>query len=263
MKTIHKTIDEYNNSQPKNIKEICNLLKDTIDTNLKKSESKVWYGSPVWFLDGNPVVLYYVKKNGQVSLMFFSGQSFDEKDLKSEGKFKAAEIFYTDTKEIKITNVKRWLKKAKTIQWDYKNIAKRKGVLEMIDLSKSNTPKKVLKTSSSHDERMASMIFGIVYPMYITKIEKKGRTKEELNEVIKWLTGFDNKKIRELIKEKITFETFFEKAKLNPKANLITGVICGYRIEDIKNPLTQKVRYLDKLVDELAKGKSLEKILRK
>jgi len=114
----------------------------------------------------------------------------------------------------------------------------------------------------NHDERMAQLTFASVYPHYIVKVEKKGRTKEELHQVIEWLTGFDEKKLQELIDEKASFEKFFQNAALNPNAQLITGVICGYRIEEIKNPLTQKVRYLDKLVDELAKGRKMEKILR-
>src|SRR5436190_23597505 len=112
-----------------------------------------------------------------------------------------------------------------------------------------------MNTSAKHDERIAKMIFGSVYPLYVTKVEKKGRTKAELDQVIKWLTGYDNKKLKELIKDKSTFEIFFKGANLNPNASLITGVICGYRIEEIENPLTRQVRYLDKLVDELAKGK--------
>lgn len=116
--------------------------------------------------------------------------------------------------------------------------------------------------NKSHDERIAKMSFTSVYPLYLAKIEKKGRTKEELDQVIEWLTGLDNKKLEELIKQNVTFETLFQQAILNPNANLITGVICGYRVEEIENPLTQKVRYLDKLVDELAKGKKIEKILR-
>jgi hypothetical protein len=119
-----------------------------------------------------------------------------------------------------------------------------------------------MNTSVTHDQRIAKMTFASVYPMYLTKVEKKGRTKEELNQVIQWLTGFDNKKLQELIKEKVTFETFFQQAALNPNACLITGVICGYRVEEIENPLTQQARYLDKLVDELAKGRKMEKILR-
>ncbi|MBV6485757.1 MAG: hypothetical protein KFKLKKLM_02354 [Flavobacteriales bacterium] len=119
-----------------------------------------------------------------------------------------------------------------------------------------------MKTTPEHDERMARMTFASVYPLYVTKVEQKGRTKEELHQVINWLTGFDDKKIKELIDEKVTFEIFFNKATLNSKVDLIKGVICGYRIEEIENPLTRKVRYLDKLVDELAKGKKLEKILR-
>lgn len=112
------------------------------------------------------------------------------------------------------------------------------------------------------DEYMAKMTFAMVYPMYVVKVEKNGRTKEELHQVIEWLTGFDEKKLQELIDEKVTFEVFFQKASLNPNAGLIKGVICGYRVEEIENPLTQKVRYLDKLVDELAKGRKMEKILR-
>jgi hypothetical protein len=119
-----------------------------------------------------------------------------------------------------------------------------------------------MKETKIHNERMAKLIFASVYPHYVTKVEGKGRTIEELHQVIKWLTGFDTKKLKKLMDDKVTFETFFEKAELNPNAHLITGVICGYRIEEIENPLTQKVRYLDKLVDELAKGRKMEKILR-
>lgn len=119
-----------------------------------------------------------------------------------------------------------------------------------------------MNTSDTHNQRIAKMTFASVYPHYVTKVEKKGRTKEELHQVIKWLTGFDDRKLMELIEQKVSFETFFQKAKLNPNANLITGVICGYRVEEIENPLTQKARYLDKLVDELAKGRKMEKILR-
>ena len=119
-----------------------------------------------------------------------------------------------------------------------------------------------MSTTSHHDERIAKMSFASVYPHYISKVEKKGRTKEELNLVITWLTGFNETQIEAQIKEKVSFEDFFNNATLNPNASLITGVICGYRIEEIENPLTQKVRYLDKLVDELARGRKMEKILR-
>lgn len=119
-----------------------------------------------------------------------------------------------------------------------------------------------MKDTTTHNERFAKMTFASVYPLYLAKIVKKGRTREELHKIIEWLTGFDNEKLQEQIDNKVTFESFFKNAKLNPNANLITGVICGYRIEEIDNPLTKKVRYLDKLVDELAKGKTIEKILR-
>lgn len=113
-----------------------------------------------------------------------------------------------------------------------------------------------------HDERIAKMSFASVYPHYVTKIEKKGRTLQELHQVIEWLTGYDEHKLRELIDTKVTFSQFFQNAALHPNAHLIKGIICGYRVEDIANKLTQQVRYLDKLVDELAKGKKMEKILR-
>ncbi|MDP3313200.1 DUF2200 domain-containing protein [Lutibacter sp.] len=119
-----------------------------------------------------------------------------------------------------------------------------------------------MSNTSHHDERMAKMTFASVYPHYLTKVKKKGRTKEELHLVIEWLVGYDEKKMQELIEEKVTFEKFFQDATLNPKAHLITGVICGYRVEEIENSLTQQIRYLDKLVDELSKGRKMEKILR-
>ena len=111
-------------------------------------------------------------------------------------------------------------------------------------------------------ERIAQMTFASIYPLYVAKVEKKGRTKKELHEVIKWLTGYDEKKLKSLVDDEVNFETFFKKCKLNPNAHLIKGVICGYRVEEIENPFIQKVRYLDKLVDELARGRKMEKILR-
>lgn len=119
-----------------------------------------------------------------------------------------------------------------------------------------------METTPEHNERIAKMTFASVYPHYVAKIEKKGRTLEELHQVIKWLTGYDEKMLQKLVEEKVTFEHFFQNATLNNNAHLITGVICGYRIEELSNPLTQQVRYLDKLIDELAKGRKMEKILR-
>jgi hypothetical protein len=119
-----------------------------------------------------------------------------------------------------------------------------------------------MKNTSHHDERVANMKFSSVYPHYVDKVEKKGRTKAELHQVIEWLTGFDEQKLQELIEEQVVFENFFQQATLNPNVQLIKGAICGYRVEEIKNKLTQQVRYLDKLVDELAKGRKMEKIFR-
>ncbi|MEQ1905111.1 MAG: DUF2200 family protein [Pirellulaceae bacterium] len=256
---MNTEIQAYNNRQPTTEKQICNLLANTIDSVLTKAESKIWHGHPVWFLDGNPIVGYSKQKPGW-RLMFWSGASFGEPQLNVVGKkFKDASIFYNSLEQIKNKDLKRWLKKSTEIQWDYKNIVKRKGRLELV---KPGKEKNDMKDTSSHDQRIAEMTFSSVYPMYLAKVEKKGRTKEELHEVIKWLTGFDNKQLQKLIKEKVTFATFFERATLNPNAKLITGAICGYRVEEIKNPLTQKARYMDKLVDELAKGRKMDKILR-
>ena len=119
-----------------------------------------------------------------------------------------------------------------------------------------------MKVTAAQNDRISKMSFASVYPHYLTKVEKKGRTKEDSHQVISWLTGFSDNDLDRLIDEKASFESFFNQANLNPNASLIKGVICGYRVEEIEFPLTQQVRYLDKLVDELAKGKKMEKILR-
>lgn len=119
-----------------------------------------------------------------------------------------------------------------------------------------------MNNKTSADERIACMTFASIYPHYLSKVEKKGRTKEELHKVIGWLTAFSKKELQILIVAEVTFKEFFQRATLNPNAHLITGVICGYRVENISTPLTQQVRYLDKLVDELAKGHKIEKIMR-
>ena len=119
-----------------------------------------------------------------------------------------------------------------------------------------------MSSTSHHDERIAKMTFASVYPHYVAKVEKKGRSTEELHQVLAWLTGYNDKSLQKQIDNQVTFEEFFKQAKINPNVTFITGVICGYRVEEIENPLTQQVRYLDKLVDELAKGRKMNKILR-
>lgn len=132
----------------------------------------------------------------------------------------------------------------------------------MLRTTSTTSNRQPVKETEKHNDRIAKMTFASVFPYYVTKVESKGRTKEELYQVIEWLTGFDEKQLQKLIDEKVTFETFFERAILNPNAKKITGLICGYRIEEIQNQLTKKARYLDKIIDELAKGKKIEKILR-
>jgi hypothetical protein len=252
-------IRDYNDKQDNVDRQICDLLATTIDAVLTAAHSQIWHAHPVWFLDNNPIVGYSKQKSGW-RLMFWSGASFAEPRLNVIGKkFKDASIFYTAAEQINATDLKRWLKKSISTQWDYKNIVKRKGRLELIAPAKKT---EMMKDTSAHDERIANMTFSQVYPMYVAKVERKGRTQAELHQVIQWLTGFSAKKLEKLIKDNVTFKTFFEGADLNPNAHLITGVICGYRVEEIENSLTQKVRYLDKLVDELAKGRKMEKILR-
>lgn len=129
---MHTDIAAYNRYQDKNWKSICTQLAKEIDAGLPKAESKVWHGHPVWFLEGNPVAGYAVRK-GYVNLLFWSGQSFEEPGLSPEGSFKAAEKRYVTKEEINSRDLKRWLKKAKAIQWDYKNIVKRKGKLVLLD----------------------------------------------------------------------------------------------------------------------------------
>lgn len=119
-----------------------------------------------------------------------------------------------------------------------------------------------MNTTKEHDDRIASLTFASVYPHYVAKVEKKGRTTEELHQVIEWLTGFNSSKLYTLMDNHSTFEQFFGEATINPNASLITGRICGYRIEEIQTLLTRKVRYMDKLVDELARGRKMENILR-
>jgi hypothetical protein len=119
-----------------------------------------------------------------------------------------------------------------------------------------------MQVTQAQEDKIAQMSFASVYPHYVSKVEKKGRTKDELHTVITWLTGFTEADLQRLIEDKVNFESFFDQATLHPNAKLITGVICGYRVEEITFPITRQVRYLDKLVDELAKGKKMEKILR-
>jgi hypothetical protein len=128
---MNKEVQAYNDAQSKTDKEICNFLAAAISDNLPEAENKIWHRHPVWFLDGNPIVGYHKLKDS-VRLLFWSGQSFDEPGLQKEGSFKASEVRYTSSEQVNVKDLKRWLKKARDIQWDYKNIVKRKGVLERL-----------------------------------------------------------------------------------------------------------------------------------
>ncbi|MCA9191488.1 MAG: DUF2200 family protein [Planctomycetales bacterium] len=260
---MNPEIKAYNSSLEPTDKAICELLAREIIKQMPKAEHKIWHAHPVWFLDGNPIVGYSKLKNC-VRLLFWSGQSFGEDSLQAEGKFKAAEARFSSKAQVDVKALKRWLTLAKEIQWDYKNIVKRKGKLERLVVpqkeSSSEAPSKAEKTK----HRIYTMSVAGVYPHYIAKAEKKGRTKAEVDEVIRWLTGYTQKQFEAALKNKTDFETFFAKApRMNPDRALVKGVICGVRVEDIQEPTMREIRYLDKLIDELAKGKALEKILRK
>src|SRR4029078_4549102 len=131
MTNMNKDIQAYNKAQSGENRAICNVLSQEIDRHLKEAESKIWHGHPVWFLEGNPIV-GYSKLKDSIRMLFLSGQSFDEDNLQKEGSFKAAEIRFTSATQINKTDLKRWLEKSRQIQWDYKNIVKRKGVLERL-----------------------------------------------------------------------------------------------------------------------------------
>jgi hypothetical protein len=388
---IPKDIKAYNAGQSAADKRICDALARLIARHLPDAESKIWHAHPVWFLDGNPIV-GYSKLKSCVRLLFWSGQSFDEPGLTPEGTFKAAEARYTAADQIVVDAFRRWLEKAREIQWDYKNIVKRKGKLErlVVENGQANalresrdwraqtlvrirniiqqaapditedvkwrkpsnpagvpvwshngivctgeTYKNVVKltfvkgasladpngffnsslegntrraidfhegdaidekalielfraavamnasdsrprrtTNASNPTktekpattkpRIYSMSFARVYPMYIKKAEAKGRTKAEVDEIIRWLTGHTAKSLQKALDAELDIETFFASApRFHPNAKLIQGVVCGVRVEDIEDETMRKVRYLDKLIDELAKGKAMEKILRK
>jgi hypothetical protein len=153
-------------------------------------------------------------------------------------------------------------KKTSTKKASKKQAAAKKSTKKAVRKSAANKAGGAGATTPEHDRRVAEMVFSSVYPHYVVKVTKKGRTEAELHEVLRWLTGYTQKQLERHFAGKTTFEAFFAKAKLNPKAEQITGTICGYRIEDITTPLTRNVRYLDKLVDELAKGRAMEKVLR-
>lgn len=254
---MQSDIKKYNSELPAAEQGICNLLAKTIDAGLKGAENKIWHGHPVWFLDGNPIVGYSKLKAG-IRLMFWSGADFGEEKLTpGTGKFKDASITFSSLRDVPLSDLKRWLRKSRAIQWDYKNIVRRKGKLVKLTGAEGRS-----RTTLSQDERLAAMSFSKVYPLYVAKVERKGRTQAELDNVIAWLTGLSAKTIQKLVAQNATFTDLFAQARLNTNARLITGSICGVRVEEIQNPLTQKIRYLDKLVDELAKGRPLAKILR-
>jgi hypothetical protein len=262
MKKILPNIETYNKSHAPLDQKICTLLMQTIDTGLSFTERKIWHAHPVWFINENPIVGYSKIKNG-VRLMFWSGVGFDEKDLQpGTGKFKDASILYTSSKQIDTKKLKRWLKKSEKIQWDYKNIYKRKGKLLPLQISRV-TAKAKQTNAPEKKHRIYTVSVASVYPYYIAKAEKKGRTKKEVDEIIRWLTGYSQKQFELALKKQTNFEMFFADApRLNPLRSLITGVICGVKLAEIKDPLMREIRYLDKLIDELAKGRPMEKILR-
>ncbi|GEM_PF-46105 len=287
---MHADTRTYNAALAPADRKTCELLAKEIDRALPDAENKVWHAHPVWFLDGNPIVGYSKLKDG-VRLLFWSGQSFAEKGLRKEGSFKAAEARYTSAGEVDTEKLRRWLAQARDVQWDYKNIVRRKGRLVRLKgtaAAASPKPKETAppaKPSPGGEKRppakratppraatgggttAAHRIFrtsvASVYPHYVTKAERNGRTKAEVDRIFCWLTGYSEKQLRQQLEKGTDFETFFAKAPaLHPNSALITGVVCGVRVEEVEDPLMRKIRRLDKLIDELARGRAMEKILR-
>lgn len=401
---MHSDTRKYNASLAPGDRKICQLLAGEIDGHLPGAENKVWHAHPVWFLDGNPIVGYSRLKDG-VRLLFWSGQSFAEKGLRKEGSFKAAEARYASVGEVDVEKLRRWLAEARVVQWDYKNIVRRKGRLvrlkvaapeagptpgrkvppaspspragegadwrertlarvrtlvlatvpgavEEVKWRKPSNPAGVPVWSSDGmictgetyrnavkltfakgaelpdpkglfnagldggtrraidlregDEldgkafqalvraaaarnaaaartegarapasgaasrggaqtghRIFTTSVASVYPHYVQKAERNGRTKAELDRILCWLTGYSEEELRRQLAKGTDFETFFAEAPaLHPSSALITGVVCGVRVEEVQDPLMRTIRRLDKLVDELARGRAMEKILR-
>ena len=396
---MHADTRKYNAALPPAERKTCDLLAKEIDRALPEAENKVWHAHPVWFLDGNPIVGYSKLKDG-IRLLFWSGQSFAEKGLRKEGSFKAAEARYAAASDVDTAKLARWLAEARTVQWDYKNIVRRKGRLERLKVGApmpARTPKRkapvaspspkpvegtdwrertlagvrelileavpgaveevkwrkpskpegvpvwssngILCTGETYKgavkltfvqgaalpdpvglfnasvdagtrraidlregdtldarafkalvraaaalnapvargpasrattgggtmpgHRIFTTSVASVYPHYVAKAERKGRTKAEVDRIICWLTGYSEKELQRQLQKKTDFETFFAEAPaLHPNSAKITGVVCGVRVEEVEDPLMKKIRWLDKLIDELAKGRAMEKILR-
>lgn len=268
---MHADTRRYNAALAPADRKTCRLLAKEIERALPDAENEVWHAHPVWFLDGNPIVGYGKLKDG-VRLLFWSGQSFAEKGLRKEGSFKAAEARYTSAGEVDTEKLRRWLAQAREVQWDYKNIVRRKGRLVRLKgtaAAASPKPKETPPTTKASPEgtTAAHRIFrtsvASVYPHYVAKAERNGRTKAEVDRIVCWLTGYSERDLRRQLQKETDFETFFAEAPaLHPNSALITGVVCGVRVEEVEDPLMRKIRQLDKLIDELARGRAMEKILR-
>ena len=286
---MHADTRTYNAALAPADRKTCELLAKEIERALPDAENKVWHAHPVWFLDGNPIVGYSRLKDA-VRLLFWSGQSFTEKGLRKEGSFKAAEARYTSAGEVDTEKLRRWLAEARVVQWDYKNIVRRKGRLvrlkdaasaaspapkrkapaspsperdERPPAKRGTAPRAATGGSPSAGHRIFRTSVASVYPHYVAKAERNGRTKAEVDRIVCWLTGYGEKQLRQQLEKGTDFETFFAKAPaLHPNAALITGVVCGVRVEEVEDPLMRTIRQLDKLIDELAKGRTMEKILR-
>lgn len=394
---MHADTKKYNAALAPADRKTCELLAKEIDRALPDAENKVWHAHPVWFLDGNPIVGYSRLKDG-VRLLFWSGQSFAQKGLRKEGSFKAAEARYASAGEVDTEKLGRWLAEARGVQWDYKNIVRRKGrlvrlnveapastskkkaspaprgvkagkgsdwrektlarvralVLEAvpgvveevkwrkpsnpagvpvwssngmictgeaykaavkltfakgaalpdpkglfnagldggtrraIDLregdaldekafkalvraaaalnapaSRGPAPRAASREGGTPGHRIFATSVASVYPHYVAKAERNGRTKAEVDRILCWLTGYSEEELGGQLAKGTDFETFFAEAPaFHPNSALVTGVVCGVRVEEVEDPLMRKIRQLDKLVDELAKGRAMEKILR-
>ncbi len=279
----HDSVRAYENELAPQAAKLVKLLREEIEHRLPAATSSVWHGHPVWFDGDNPIVGYDVRK-AVVTILFWNGRELGEPGLHPVGKHKAAGKAFRTADDLDLTELQRCLDKARTNVLDsaayvrtLREDAKRRragGAEAPTGMKPARKPRSLRPSSAGrsiggearsptmNEHRIFSTPFATVYPMYVQKAERKGRTRQEVDEVICWLTGYDLAGLKRQMETKADFRSFFASAPaIHPNSDLIRGVVCGVRVEDIQDPLMRRIRQLDKLVDELAKGRSLAKIL--
>ena len=244
-------IDAYIKASPKDVQAVLQQVRKAIRSVLPKADEVMSYGIPTFDVNKRHIVHFAAFKK---HIGLFPGPSAIVKFKKEFAKYETSKgtVQFPLDKPMPLALIK------KVAAWRLKE------EMANVEAKKSASKKPKMKNEANTEHRVYAMTFSSVYPLYVTKAERKGRTKAEVDECIRWLTGYTQKQLESQIKKQVDFRAFFAEAKkINPSRKLITGVVCGVRIEELKEPLMREIRYLDKLVDELAKGRPMEKILRK